>query len=533
MPSISCIDVSYEHPDRTSVFDGLSLTLGPGLSSLVGRNGAGKTTLLRLVAGELIPGSGTVLVDGVLAYVPQDLLTSVRGVGGAPRMADLLGVRSRLAALARIEEGSVDEADFAALGDEWDVAERTSAVIAKMGLPAGPGDLERPVAQLSGGERTLAAVAGALLAHADVLLLDEPTNNLDAGARRRLFDEMAEFTGGGRCAVVVSHDLELLERADVTCELHDGEVRSFAGPYSAMREAIEGEQAAAAQAATSAREDLRAARRQRDQAQQMNATRARIAKKAEREKRVPKIISGMRADAAEKAAGKLTDRHAEKVSGAAEAAREANDAVRRARLLRISLPDPELPRSREVVVSDAVRLLGPERVRLTGANGSGKTTLLRSLVGGDAAIAVPFAYLAQDLPVPAGCDRGGAHRVAEAGRGALFAARARRAVPVHGGFGGEAARRAVRRGAAARVSCGGAVRAADAAAAGARRAHEQPRYFGSGAARRCACRVERRAALGHARRRVRRARRDRAGGRCRRVAGLGGAAPRPANTTYR
>ena len=401
MPSISCIDVSYEHPDRTSVFDGLSLTLGPGLSSLVGRNGAGKTTLLRLVAGELIPGSGTVLVDGVLAYVPQDLLTSVRGVGGAPRMADLLGVRSRLAALARIEEGSVDEADFAALGDEWDVAERTSAVIAKMGLPAGPGDLERPVAQLSGGERTLAAVAGALLAHADVLLLDEPTNNLDAGARRRLFDEMAEFTGGGRCAVVVSHDLELLERADVTCELHDGEVRSFAGPYSAMREAIEGEQAAAAQAATSAREDLRAARRQRDQAQQMNATRARIAKKAEREKRVPKIISGMRADAAEKAAGKLTDRHAEKVSGAAEAAREANDAVRRARLLRISLPDPELPRSREVVVSDAVRLLGPERVRLTGANGSGKTTLLRSLVGGDAAIAVPFAYLAQDLPVPA------------------------------------------------------------------------------------------------------------------------------------
>ncbi|WP_303911840.1 ATP-binding cassette domain-containing protein, partial [Dietzia timorensis] len=148
MPSISCIDVSYEHPDRTSVFDGLSLTLGPGLSSLVGRNGAGKTTLLRLVAGELAPGSGTVLVDGVLAYVPQDLLISARGVGGAqfmaPRMADLLGVRSRLAALARIEAGSVDEADFAALGDEWDVAERTSAVIAKMGLPAGPGDLERP-----------------------------------------------------------------------------------------------------------------------------------------------------------------------------------------------------------------------------------------------------------------------------------------------------------------------------------------------------------------------------------------------------
>ena len=407
MPSISCIDVSYEHPDRTRVFDDLSLTLGPGLSSVVGRNGAGKTTLLRLVAGELLPGSGTVLVDGVLAYVPQDLLVSSRGAdGGTPQMADLLGVRSRLAALARIEAGSADEADFTALGDEWDVAERTSAVIAKMGLPAEPGDLSRPASQLSGGERTLAAVAGALLARADVLLLDEPTNNLDDRARERLFAALAEFTGGGRCAAVVSHDLELLERADVTCELHDGAVRQFAGPYSAMRAAIEGEQAAAAQAATSAREDLRAARRQRDQAQHMNATRARIAKKAEREKRVPKIISGLRKDAAEKTAGKLTDRHAEKVSGAAEAAREADDAVRRARLLRISLPDPELPRSRQVLAAELpggdarqLQLLGPERVRLTGANGSGKTTFLRQLVGADPSIAVPFAYLAQDLPV--------------------------------------------------------------------------------------------------------------------------------------
>lgn len=408
MPSISCIDLSYEHPDRTAVFDSLNFSLGAGLSSLVGANGAGKTTLLRLLAGRLAPSSGTVKVDGAVAYVPQDLLDTGT-LGG------LLGVSEQLEALARIEAGSADPADFTALGDAWDVGERTSAVIGKMGLPQ---DLDRPAAQLSGGERTLAAVAGALLARADVLLLDEPTNNLDARARERLFAALADFVGGGRCAFVVSHDLELLEQASATCELHDGDVRVFAGPYSAMREALDGEQAAAAQAATSAREDLRAAKRQREQASQMNATRARIAKKAEREKRVPKIAAGLRRDAAEKAAGRLTDRHAEKVAGAESAAQAADDAVRRVRLLRIDLPDPELPRTREVISGrgsgagsgSGLHILGPERVRLTGANGSGKTTFIRSLVSSsgmtsDSGISVPFAYLAQDLPVlPA--DRG-------------------------------------------------------------------------------------------------------------------------------
>ncbi|WP_333619585.1 ATP-binding cassette domain-containing protein [Dietzia sp.] len=417
--SISCIGLAYAHPDHTPVFAGLDFSLGPGLSTLVGRNGAGKSTLLRILAGELAPTAGTATGPaagaGIVAYVPQDLLGEKSPAEGepGPTLASLLGIERRLAALARIEAGSTDPGAFTELGEEWDIAERTSAVIGEMGLPA---DLDRHAAQLSGGERTLAAIAGAILARADVLLLDEPTNNLDSAARGRLFDALRTFIAGGGCALVVSHDLELLELADTTLELHDGGLRQFSGPYSAMRAAIEGEQAAAEQAATSAREDLRTARRQRDQAQQMNATRARMGKKAEREKRVPKIVAGMRKDAAEKSAGKLGDQHAEKVAGAEDAAREAADLVRRVRLLRIELPDPGLPSSRIVLdargeVQDgavgsvgadgALQLMGPERVRLVGRNGSGKTTAIRRMTA-DGSIAVPFAYLAQDLPVGAG-----------------------------------------------------------------------------------------------------------------------------------
>src|SRR5699024_9680139 len=113
----------------------------------------------------------------------------------------------RTAALARNQAGEGDDDDFALLDDDWSVTERTIAQLGELGLPT---DLDRTVAALSGGERTLAALAGRLLGHPRVLLLDEPTNNLDTRARGRLFGALERFVSGGdRIALVVSHDLEL------------------------------------------------------------------------------------------------------------------------------------------------------------------------------------------------------------------------------------------------------------------------------------------------------------------------------------
>ncbi|HJC61823.1 MAG TPA: ATP-binding cassette domain-containing protein [Candidatus Dietzia intestinigallinarum] len=424
MPSLVLSDVAFAFPDDTPFFSGLNLTIGPGLTTLVGRNGTGKSTLFTLIAGVLSPASGSITVDGAgpsdVAYVPQLLADAP----AQRTLADELGVGGRLAALARIEAGQGDDDDFALLGDDWSISERTVAQLHELGLPT---ELGRPVVSLSGGERTLAAVAGRLLEQPRVLLLDEPTNNLDARARRRLFGALERFVAGGdRIALVVSHDLELLDRADTTVELRAGRCRVFGGNYAHYREVVDAEQAAALQALSGARNDLRSEKRDKAQAQVALARRERYGRKMQASKREPKMVMGLRKQAAQESAARYRATHERGVEQAQERMREADAAVRREELLRIELPDPQLPSGRVVVdvedpVAGRIHLAGPARVRLAGPNGSGKTTLLRRLVGGDRddpdgdpavpgavrgnddtvapAIATPWAFLPQDLRV--------------------------------------------------------------------------------------------------------------------------------------
>ena len=425
MPSLVLSDVAFAFPDDTPLFSGLNLTIGPGLTTLVGRNGTGKSTLFTLIAGVLSPASGSITVDGAgpsdVAYVPQLLADAP----ARRTLADELGVGGRLAALARIEAGQGDDDDFALLGDDWSISERTVAQLHELGLPT---ELGRPVVSLSGGERTLAAVAGRLLEQPRVLLLDEPTNNLDARARRRLFGALERFVAGGdRIALVVSHDLELLDRADTTVELRAGRCRVFGGNYAHYREVVDAEQAAALQALSGARNDLRSEKRDKAQAQVALARRERYGRKMQASKREPKMVMGLRKQAAQESAARYRATHERGVEQAQERMREADAAVRREELLRIELPDPQLPSGRVVVdvedpVAGRIHLAGPARVRLAGPNGSGKTTLLRRLVGGDRddpdgapavpgavrgndddtvapAIATPWAFLPQDLRV--------------------------------------------------------------------------------------------------------------------------------------
>ena len=421
-------DVAYAFPDDTPLFDGLDLAVGPGLTSLVGRNGAGKSTLLRLIAGERRPTRGSITVDGdpagppTVGYLPQLLADAP----AERTLADELGVGGRLEALARIEAGEGDDDDFELVGDDWAVAERTVALLDDLGLPT---ELDRPVVALSGGERTLAAVAGRLLGRPRVLLLDEPTNNLDGRARERLFAAIGGFVGGGdRVVLVVSHDLELLDRAGRTVELRAGRCRVFGGPYAHYREVIETEQAAAVQSLAGARNDLRAERRDRVEGVEKASRRVAQGRRVQAAGGMPKILMNARRASAQESAGRLRAVHDQGVEQARERMRSANAAVRREERLRVELPDPGLPAGRVVLdvddpVAGRVHLAGPARVRLAGPNGSGKTTLLRRLLGArgpdraggvdegfddegfvdegfnDEMVHVPFALLPQDLRV--------------------------------------------------------------------------------------------------------------------------------------
>lgn len=371
--------LTFAWPDGSVALDAVSGTFGTGRTGLVGRNGSGKSTLLHLIAGSLAPTSGSVVASGDVAHLPQRLTLDV-----SARVADLLGVGAALDAVRAIATGDVDPAHFDAVGDDWDVEARAQVALADAGLD--PSRLDRTVGALSGGEAVLVAVAGIRLRRAPITLLDEPTNNLDRAARSRLADLVRGWHGA---LIVVSHDTALLELMDDTAELYDSELSVFGGPYSEWRAWLDAEQDAARQAEITARQELRTQKRQRIEAETKLAHRARTARRAEIEKRVPKIVAHGRKMAAEVSAGRLRTEVGAKEDAARRALDEAGRRVRDDASMRIELPDPGVSRSRRIAeLGDDERswlIQGPERVALIGRNGVGKTTLLLRLIGSAAA----------------------------------------------------------------------------------------------------------------------------------------------------
>lgn len=372
--SVTLDRVTFTWPDGSTALDSVSGSFGSGRTGLVGRNGAGKSTLLRLMAGELAPTSGVLSTSGEVAYLPQQLTLETER-----RVAELLGVARALDAVRAITAGDVDPVHFDAVGDDWDIEARAEVALAEAGLA--PEFLDRRVGELSGGEAVLVAIAGIRLRRAPITLLDEPTNNLDRAARAALAEMVRAWKG---TLIVVSHDLALLELMDDTAELYAQTLSVFGGPYSEWRAWLDAEQDAARQAEATAKQEFRKEKRQRIEAEVKLAHRARTAKKAEIEKRVPKIIAHGRRGAAEVSAGRLRTEVAGKEDAARAALDEAGRRIRSDVSMKIELPDPQVSPTRRIAeLGDGERtwvIQGPERVALIGRNGAGKTTLLEDLV---------------------------------------------------------------------------------------------------------------------------------------------------------
>ncbi|WP_331716161.1 ATP-binding cassette domain-containing protein [Pseudoclavibacter sp. 13-3] len=198
--------MSFAWPDGRDLLTHVTAAFPPGRTGLIGDNGAGKSTALALLAGRLQPTDGRITRSGTVACLPQRF-------DPGQTVAELLGVRAVLDAIAAVERGGVAPGLFERIGDDWDVEARAIAALAAVGVDltsatttASDDDtftpdhcsddhdqsiLDRTVGTLSGGETMLAAIVGMQLAvqrsRADVALLDEPTNDLDADAREQVY----------------------------------------------------------------------------------------------------------------------------------------------------------------------------------------------------------------------------------------------------------------------------------------------------------------------------------------------------------
>ncbi len=400
---ITLSSVGFAWPDGSPVLDGLDLLVGSGRSGLVGVNGSGKSTLLRLVAGDLSPTHGHVSVTGEVGYLPQDLT-----LRPTQPVSHFLGIQAVVHSLRAVEAGSVEQHHFETIGDDWDVERRAVAELGRLGLP--PDVLGRSMGQLSGGEVTQLTLARLLLARPEVLLLDEPTNNLDAGARRRLYDLVE---GWSRTLVVVSHDRELLERVDRIGDLRGGSVSWYGGGYSSYAGQVAAEQAAAEQAVSGARADVRRQQADRVEAERVLAQRRRTGRQAQLSGSVPPIVAGTMRNRAERSAASYRKVHESRLDDARERLTEAEARLRDDREIRIDLPATEVPRGRTVLTTQGLVIRtgaaieldvrGPDRIALAGPNGSGKTTLLHTVAGrlppstGAVSTNVPVGLLPQRL----------------------------------------------------------------------------------------------------------------------------------------
>jgi iron complex transport system ATP-binding protein len=214
------------------ILNGVSLSLpSRQLVALVGPNGAGKTTLLRALAG-LVPSTGEIEVGG-------DHLSSLSLRERAKRFGYLpqghhvhwpLPARD-VVALGRYPHGATDPARLS-LRDE-------QAVLRAMQATNVVEFAERPVTELSGGERSRVALARVLAVEAPVLLADEPIASLDPRYQIDVMINLRSAADRGVLVVVVTHDLGLAARfSDTVLVLSDGRLVTQGKPAQALSEQI-------------------------------------------------------------------------------------------------------------------------------------------------------------------------------------------------------------------------------------------------------------------------------------------------------
>lgn len=208
---------------RINVINDISWEAAKGsLTAIIGPNGSGKSTLIKSLMGQTVMKSGCIYLDGRpfhqwtdreiakrIAYLPQSRNDTNISVF---RMA----LHGRFPYLSYPRHYTKQDEKMVIQASE------------RMGIQR---LLDKPVSELSGGEKQRAYLTMALVQDSSVLLLDEPTTYLDISARMELLGILKELTAEGKTVVVVLHDLnQALRFADEIVLMEDGNLLQCGKP---------------------------------------------------------------------------------------------------------------------------------------------------------------------------------------------------------------------------------------------------------------------------------------------------------------
>jgi ATP-binding cassette, subfamily F, member 3 len=337
-------------------FDAASVAIPAGTKvGVIGRNGVGKSTLFRLIVGELVPLGGEILlpknttigsVDQEHPATPISLLDTILA---ADKRREELNAELETAAPEQLAEiyqhlNAID-------------ADRAPARAAEIlsGLGFAHADLDRPMAEFSGGWRMRVALAAALFAQPDLLLLDEPTNYLDLEGALWLEARLKKYP---HTALIISHDRELLNNSvEAILHLSAAKLEFYTGGYDDFE--TRRAEKTRLQAATKAKQDAERAHLQRF----IDRFRAKASKATQAQSRIKRLA---------------------KLEPIAEVVEE--------RVASFTLPSPTRPLAPPLLQLDGaavgydgvpvlrnlnLRLDVDDRIGLLGVNGAGKSTFAK------------------------------------------------------------------------------------------------------------------------------------------------------------